>query len=204
MIAPTALEIEYQSGPGTGWVWESSRYSWDDFGYLADVIEDAIQRFSIQPQGILIAGHSRGGSFAWYLACSDVDPRLNAFAPIGGTPLRGRPGSCATARFEFDLLYAHGYADPVIPFSGIRASGPNNNYMGAVEAVDAMAFALGCDAVDVVHGDRFDKRSYIGCRSAENRDRSVSVTGFHGGHGIPSGWADLILNWFETLTDHQQ
>ncbi len=204
VIAPTALEIEYRNGPGTGWVWDSTRYSRDDFRFVADVVEDAIQRFSIQPDGILVAGHSRGGSFAWYLACSEVDPRLKTFAPIGGTPMRRQPGPCATASFDFDLLYMHGYADSVIPFAGTDSSLRAHNYMGAVEAADGMAYKLGCDTVDLTQGNGFDQRTYHGCRSVAEKERSLSVIGFQGGHSVPTGWADLILNWFEGLADHGQ
>ncbi|WP_172677848.1 PHB depolymerase family esterase [Ruegeria sp. 6PALISEP08] len=193
IVAPTALEISYRNGPGTGWVWDTSHSEWNDYSFSAKVAEDAVTRFPIDPDRILVAGHSRGGTFAWYLACSNLN--LNAFAPIGGTPVRNQAGPCAETRFDSNVLYTHGYTDTVIPFAG---SGPEPGwpgYLGAVEVIDGVAGHSGCISVDFVEHVGFDQRTWSGC----DRDVSLSVIGFEGGHGIPQGWVDVVLAWFENL-----
>lgn len=64
IVAPIALEIEYQNGPGTGWVWNDAYYGRDDFEFIANVLEDVLARFLVDPAQIVTTGHSRGGSFA--------------------------------------------------------------------------------------------------------------------------------------------
>ncbi|WP_377187461.1 alpha/beta hydrolase family esterase [Ruegeria meonggei] len=197
IVAPTALEIDYATGPGTGWVWNAENYDWNDFSFSSDVVNDAVKRFPIDPERIVVAGHSRGGSFAWYLACSEIDTRLRAFAPIGGTPVRGRPGPCQTSGLKFDVLHSHGYADTVIPFAGSGATIGWPGYLGAVETVEGMAVAINCDTVKVSHAKGYDQRSYDGCAE----DKNISVIAHPGGHGIPEIWVGLMLDWFDGLTE---
>ena len=65
IVAPTALEIEYQNGPGTGWVWNDAYYGRHDFEFIAKGLEDVLARSPIDPAQIVTTGHSRGESFAW-------------------------------------------------------------------------------------------------------------------------------------------
>ena len=195
LIAPTALEINYYNGPGTGWVWRAGQSDRDDYAFASAVVEDAISRFPIDPDKILVAGASRGGSFAWYLACADINEHLRAFAPVMGTPVRGRPGPCETSQFDFDMFHTHGFQDAVIPFAG---NGPFENwpgYLGAVEVVDSMAHLAGCDDLDISEQPSQVLRRWTGCSTGAR----VSVLGFVGGHVIPIGWAEVAIDWFEGL-----
>ncbi|WP_420586978.1 alpha/beta hydrolase family esterase [Ruegeria sp.] len=196
VIAPTALEIQYRNGPGTGWVWDTQRNERDDFGFVADMLGDALNRFSIEPTRIVTAGHSRGGSFSWYLACADVDDRLQAFAPIGGTLLREQPGACGSSPLDFDMFYSHGYSDTVIPFQGIGSWLGGSGYMGAIEIAIRFAHEAGCQADELIAAEGYDKRIMSDCPSG----LSLSVIGYQGGHGIPVGWSNLMLDWFEEVT----
>jgi len=195
IVAPTALEIEYRNGPGTGWVWHDANYGRDDFEFIANMLEDVLARFPVDPAQIVTTGHSRGGSFAWYLAFADIDPRLKAFAPIAGTPVRGQPGDCASADFDFDMFYSHGHDDTVIPFAGSGSSRSDPGYMGAVEATLTLASSAGCQKDEVVETDSHDQRVLSDCDSGS----TISVIGYEAGHGVPSGWSDLMLDWFETV-----
>ncbi len=198
LIAPTALEIEYRNGPGTGWVWRAGQSDRDDYAFASAVLDDATSRFPIDINKILTAGSSRGGSFAWYLACANIDEHLRAFAPVMGTPVRGRPGPCATSGFAFDMFHTHGFQDTVIPFAG---NGPFDNwpgYLGAVEVVDTMAHLAGCSDLDITEQANQVLRRWSGCLTGAR----VSVLGFEGGHVIPVGWAEMAIEWFDNL--HQQ
>ncbi|WP_155147146.1 hypothetical protein [Roseibium sp. RKSG952] len=194
-IAPTALEISYYNGPGTGWVWALGPDERDDFGFSSDVITDAVERFPLDPDRIVVAGHSRGGSFAWYLACAERDPRFRAFAPINGTPLRDQLGPCAHSGFDFDMLHTHGYDDSVIPFGGSTPKPGWSGYMGAVEVVDSLAALVGCETADVLRKEDFDQRAWAGCPG----DSSISVLGFQGGHRVPKWWPVEVMAWFDSL-----
>ena len=196
IIAPTALEISYNSGPGTGWVWNATAYGRDDFDFIAATLVDGLKNFPIDSSRVLVAGHSRGSTFAWYLACADVDPRLRTFAPIGGTPIRNRPHTCRTSDFDFNMLYSHGYADDVIPFSGTRQSGGWPGYMGAVESVHGLALEVDCQPEEVIQYQNYDRQNLSECTTGSD----ISIVGYQGGHSIPIGWTDLILDWFEGVT----
>ncbi len=49
IVAPTALEIEYQNGPGTGLIWNDAYYGRDNFEFNANVLEDVLARSPIDP-----------------------------------------------------------------------------------------------------------------------------------------------------------
>ncbi len=198
VISPTALVIDYRSGPGTGWVWDKASYGWDDYEFTAQLLGDMAERFPIDPARILVSGHSRGGSFAWYLACADVDPRLKSFAPIGGTLQWNKPGSCVTSKFDFDMFYSHGYADTIIPFSTTVSAETEPFYTGAIESAYELAFLAKCEADELIRNEAYDPRTWTQCANGN----SVSLLGFRGGHGIPKGWADKILDWFEGLPEY--
>ena len=199
IVAPTALEIEYQNGPGTGWVWNDAYYGRDDFEFIANMLEDALARFPIDPAQIVTIGHSRGGSFAWYLACADVDARLKAFAPVAGTPVRGEPGKCASADFDFDMYYSHGYDDRVIPFAGAGSDWSDPGYGGAVEATLRLGASAGCQGDQVLEQEGYDQRILSNCKTGSN----ISLIGYDAGHGNPNGWSDVMLDWFETVNATQ-
>ncbi|WP_143030509.1 hypothetical protein [Ruegeria halocynthiae] len=195
IISPTALDINYVNGPGTGWVWDMSTYGRTDFDFVTQVIDDAAKRFPLDASRILVSGHSRGGSFAWYLACEGSDPRLTAFAPIGGTLERNNPGGCTTSDFEFNMFYSHGYSDTVIPFEGASSREVYPGYLGAVESAGGLAILSKCHSNEFIQTEKHDRRNWSECETGSK----ISLLGFEGGHGIPQGWMTLVLDWFEKL-----
>ena len=101
ILAPDALDITYAGGNrSSGWIWQGQRHGRDDHQFVENVVSDAASRFPIDPENLIIVGHSNGATFVWYLACQNTDPRLKNFATIGGTPVRSRPLACKIPRIR--------------------------------------------------------------------------------------------------------
>jgi len=145
--------------------------------------------FPIDLSRVVVTGHSRGASFAWYLACVNIDPRLKAFAPTGGTPERNKLENCAQTVFDFNMLYSHGFSDRAIPFEG------SSRYFGTEEIIASLAVASECQEPQDVSTDVFEALKWPACAAGN----SITLVGFAGGHYIPLWWTDIVLDWFEEL-----
>ncbi|WP_299893687.1 hypothetical protein [uncultured Ruegeria sp.] len=110
--------------------------------------------------------------------------------------MRGEPGKRASADFDFNMYFSHGYDDTVIPFAGSGSSWSDPGYMGAVEATLRLGVSAGCKRDKVVAQDSYDQRVLSDCDTGS----TFSVIGDEVGHGVPNGWSDLMLDWFETVS----
>ena len=197
VIAPSALDVVYIGGrTGSGWVWGSHEDGRDDYAFVRNVLDDASARFSIQAERTVIAGHSRGASFVWYLACAGFDTRVRHFAPVNGTPQRSRLLSCADTQAEFNLLHTHGAFDRVVPMvpSILSRSSGLGAWLGARETVDLIVGAAGCEEIETGTDD--EEAQTLGqymCASGTQ----LRLDRFLGGHVVPAGWSEKIVNWHQ-------
>lgn len=193
VIAPTA--IPYREGKPNDWsVRDGDTYPRDDFTFLRDVLADAVSRVSVDPDEILLTGFSRGGSMVWDMACVAPD-QVRAYAPIAGGFWFPRIADCAG---PVHMLHTHGFADPVVPLEG-----------RSIEIFDGRVFVQRdiweglqlwrrvnvCPDTPNAHdiGDRFWRKRW----ACENGSLEIALHA--GGHGLPGTWADLALDWFESL-----
>lgn len=196
VIAPTALDVKYVSGPGTGWIRNGQRGDRDDHRFVREVLDDIETRFPVDTSRIVTTGFSNGGIFIWYLACAQIDPRLTAFAPAAGTPVRNRPGPCKDTYQQVDLLHTHGTQDARVPYygSGPRPGWPG--YWGASEAIVHAAATAGCRDLSMQTQERFTVQTWHGC----GIPHSYSLATHQGGHATPAAaWAPMMLDWYEAL-----
>lgn len=91
----------------------------DDVGFVTEAIDDAISRFPIDADRILVTGFSLGGSMAWYLACTQ-GTRYAGYAPIAGAFWEPYMADCATPLPE--MRHVHGRADETVPMRGRKLS----------------------------------------------------------------------------------
>lgn len=200
VIAPTALEIEYSdSAPGTGWLWQGKAGTRDDFRFVRNVVSDAETRFPIDTSRILTAGHSNGATFVWYLSCSAKDLRLRAFAPINGTLHKGIYAPCDQLRPRYSLMHSHGKSDTHMPVTGRPDNPAAHSKLGAMDSVERLTEAAKCQDVETTIVGRIETTQWSRCLT---RDQ-LGVALFNGGHVIPKGWTDFILDWFEALPSQQ-
>ncbi|KNG92782.1 alpha/beta hydrolase family esterase [Pseudaestuariivita atlantica] len=195
-IAPQGLTRP--NGQGTSWSfhpnWPPQR---DETAFFDAVLADAAERFGVDPDRAVLAGFSIGGSMVTYAACARPD-QFMAYAPVSGSFWRPHPVDCAG---PVRLLHTHGWRDGTVPLEG-RYLGERNGmafHQGdAFYAMDLFRTENGCrqtrpSAFEV--GETFWRRRWEDCAPGSALEFAL----FAGGHGVPPGWADMVLDWAESL-----
>ncbi|MDP5365518.1 MAG: prolyl oligopeptidase family serine peptidase [Paracoccaceae bacterium] len=161
--------------------------------FLQAVARDASHRFDLTRNRMILAGFSIGGSMVSYLACADPD-RFTAYAPVAGSFWRPHPDSC---QGPVRLLHTHGWTDQTVPLEGreIRTGFVQGDVF---EALQIWRAANNCTALPpdsfAVRAE-FQIRSWTRCQPGARIDFALHP----GGHLVPPGWADMLLDWFEGL-----
>lgn len=201
VIAPSALK---RPGSRFGPLWsfhpkrEKQR---DEMSFMKAVMDDAAVRFSLDRNAMLMTGFSIGGSMTWYLACED--PKVvKAFAPVAGSFWRPHDAGTDCAG-PVKLLHTHGWRDGTVPLEG-RVLGNGRIEQGDVfYGLQILRKVNGCDNYKA---DRYDtagqfwKRWWINCTEGS----ALQFNLFDGGHGVPKGWAEEAIDWFESLDTAEQ
>lgn len=199
VIAPDGVPREGRSG--RSWRFHPRSNGQDaEIAFLSDVRADAIDRFNLDPDRIILAGFSIGGSMTAYTACKIPDG-FSAYAPLGGNFWRPHPEGCAG---PVRLLHTHGWSDGTVPLEGrvvnnLPADDPNAFAQGDIfHALSLWREANGCSHLKA---DRFEtdglfwRRAWDRCTEGS----ALELALFAGGHSIPTAWPDLVVNWFEGL-----
>ena len=199
VIAPSGLPRT--NGNGGSWSFHPDRTQRrDEIAFLTSVRDDAIARHGIDPDKIILAGFSIGGSMTAYMACA-VPETFAAYAPVGGNFWRPHPVACEG---PVRMLHTHGWSDGTVPLEGrvvnrLPADDPNAFAQGDIfHALNIWREANGCRHLKA---DRFKMEGQY-WRRAWDRCTEGSALEFAlhpGGHTIPQGWADLVVDWFEAL-----
>lgn len=85
----------------------------DDVAYLTGLIDEASQRFSVDPKRVYFVGHSNGGFMSHRMAC-DRSERVAAIAALAGsTPNQG----CSPSE-PVSVLQIHGSDDDTVLYDG--------------------------------------------------------------------------------------
>ena len=199
VIAPTGLPR--QGANGGSWSFHPERAQRrDEIAFLTSVRDDAIARHGIDPDRIILAGFSIGGSMAAYLACAAPDT-FAAYSPVGGNFWRPHPTECAG---HVRMLHTHGWTDGTVPLEGRVLRGADSRDPEALiqgdvfHALSLWREANGCYQLkpdSFVTDGPFLIRSWTDCAPGSALDFAL----FPGGHVIPQGWATLTLDWFEAL-----
>lgn len=193
LIAPNGAPREGRFG--TGWSFHPDFPARrDEHAFLDQVLEDATARFGLDRNRVLLSGFSIGGSMATYIACSTPDD-FAAFAPVGGSFWRPHPAGCAG---PVRLLHTHGWRDTTVPLEGRPLRG-GAIYQGDVfQAMQILRDVNGCT---MMRADSFEtdgpfwRRRWERCTAGS----ALELALFDGGHRVPEGWADMALDWFESL-----
>ena len=199
VIAPDGVPREGR--PGRSWRFHPVTGQQEaEIEFLKDVREDAIERFDLDPERIILAGFSIGGSMTAYTACLAPES-FSAFAPVGGNFWRPHPTECEG---PVKMLHTHGWRDGTVPLegrvvNGVPSDDPNAFTQGDIfHAMDIWRQTNGC-----IHlkADRFQtdgdywRRAWDRCTEGSALEFAL----YPGGHSIPKGWPDLVVNWFESL-----
>lgn len=166
----------------------------DDIAYLQAVIADAVARFDLDGERVFAAGFSRGGSMVWDLACAAPDTAL-AYAAVAGAFWGPLPAGCTA---PVHLQHTHGFKDTLVPFEGrdVVWNGYAFNQANVMQSLDIWRRTNGCPGSadsSTAEGSTWVK-TWNACEAG-----SLSLFLTAGGHGLPKGWFQRTLDWFEVL-----
>ncbi|MCV6585029.1 MAG: polyhydroxybutyrate depolymerase [Marinibacterium sp.] len=194
VIAPDA-ELR-EPGGRAGWVFYPGWSGRDETAFLTGIVQDAATRFGTDPDDAILSGFSSGGFMVNYLACAAPDS-FAAYAPVAGGFWKPHPDSCAG---PVRLFHTHGWRDGVVPLEG-RSLGGGRFQQGDIFAGLAIWRAANdCDDEKPTGFSRtgdFERRRWDNCSDGSALEFAL----FPGGHTIPPGWSDMMLDWYEALDD---
>jgi len=167
----------------------------DEGAFFAEVVADAAQRFGLDSEIVILSGFSAGAFMVTYLACERPGD-FAAYAPIAGGFWRPHPESCAG---PVRLFQTHGWRDSTVPLEGRPLGGGRWLQGDILEGLTIWRAANRCARPDP---DRYETTGPFQRRRWDCADGSaLEFALFPGGHSIPGGWADMMLDWFEALDD---
>ncbi len=165
----------------------------DDTAYLDRVLDDAVARFGLDADRVLMIGFSRGASMVWDYACAQPG-RVRGFATVAGAFWEPLVTTCAA---PVHLLHTQGFADRMVPFEGRKVTWQGIDFhqgsvMKGLEVWRQVNGCMGAAEDNEAKGDLWSK-TWTGCGAG-----SLGLILSPGGHGIPKGWSGRVLDWFET------
>ncbi|KAJ56223.1 polyhydroxybutyrate depolymerase [Actibacterium mucosum KCTC 23349] len=193
LIAPNGMGREGRGGGFWSFI-PGREILRDENAFLDEVAADAAQKFGVDRDRIVLSGFSIGGSMTSYAACAQPD-QFSAYAPVAGSFWRPHPAECTG---PVRLLHTHGWTDGTVPLEGRPLRGGAINQGDVFHGMSIWRAANGCDAWKA---DRFEMtesfwhRRWVNC----NEGTALEFVLFPGGHGVPRGWSQMMLDWYEGL-----
>lgn len=108
----------------------------DDVGYLTGLITEAKARFNVDPERVIVVGHSNGGFMAYRMACEASEHVTGVVSVAGAMPTEAE--GCDPAVPAVNVLQVHGTADDTIFFDG------DVGYPGAEASLERWRTFAGC------------------------------------------------------------
>ncbi|MBW4709626.1 prolyl oligopeptidase family serine peptidase [Roseobacter sp. YSTF-M11] len=199
LIAPDG--IPYAEGRGRGWSFIPGRQKLrDEPAFLAAVRDDAAARFGFDASRVLLSGFSIGGSMTSYMACQEPGA-FAAYAPVAGGFWRPHPTAC---KGPVRLLHTHGWTDGTVPLEGRVLRGADATDPGALMQGDifyTLRMWREVNACNQLRADRFVTRGSFMRRAWDRcaEGSALEFALFPGGHVVPDGWAEMMIDWYEGL-----
>lgn len=166
----------------------------DDVGFIEQVIDFAIDSFSIDPQRVFVAGFSEGGFMTFRLAC-ELQQKINGFAAVAAALTLDQIVEC-TPDTAVSFMMINGTRDPVLPYEGgqIRmAEQDQGSVLSTEETINYLLEDYSCTdksvTKDMPNTDTFDetrseKIAYSNCK---NGNKIILINVINGGHTWPGG-----------------
>ncbi|SDC38140.1 alpha/beta hydrolase family esterase [Ruegeria marina] len=169
----------------------------DEAAFLRAATEDAVARFGLDRERVVLGGFSAGAFMVNYLACA-MSQAYSAYVPVSGGFWRPDPEAC---NGPVRLLHTHGWSDPVVPLEGRILGGGRFQQGDILAGLEIWRLANGCvdhkpDSFSVT--GPFHRRLWASC----DPGGVIEFALFPGGHMVPEGWADMMVDWYEALGDH--
>lgn len=168
----------------------------DEGQFLQDVADDAARRFGIDRQHTLLAGFSAGGFMVYYMACK-IPGAFSAYASVSGGFWEPQPADCAG---PVRLFHTHGWADKTVPLEGRSLRNGEFQQGDIFAGLEVWRSANECSNQNpnsYAATGEFWRRKWSGCAP----DSALELAMFPGGHKVPKGWGDMVLDWYEAEMD---
>ncbi len=193
VMAPEGLERPDRGGTKS-WNFYPGFGERDETAFLTEVVQDAANRFGVDPDRVLLGGFSAGGFMVNYLACEAPDT-FSAYVPVSGGFWRPHPEACEG---PIRMFHTHGWTDNVVPLEGRLLGGGRFQQGDIFAGLEIWREANGCvdhkpSGFSVT--EDFMRRRWTGCAEGSALEFAL----FPGGHNVPAGWADMIVDWYEGL-----
>jgi len=117
----------------------------DDSGYLAGLLEEAIELYAVDRARVALVGHSNGGFMSYRMACDRPD-LVRAVGVLAGSTFRDEALCRGTEPVA--VLHMHGTEDATVSYA------QDNFSMGAEVSAARWAAKAGCDATPSEVGRR--------------------------------------------------
>ena len=176
-------------------------YDVDDVDYLTSLIDEAVQNYGADPDGVVVTGLSNGGFMSHRMAC-DAGNSIRAIVALNGVTWNDF-SDCVDAGRP-DILHVHSTDDGVIQYDGGTVAF-GGEHPSALETVGYWSNRSGCDSTWTYLGsrdlsgddgiDETDEFEFLNCNSG-NRVAHWRING--GGHVPPlndPGWSDQTIGW---------
>lgn len=201
--------VAYPDGIGGHWndgrnvgQYVAQRERVNDVGFLAKLVEELVEKRSVDAASVFVVGVSDGAMMAHRFACERSD-QLRAFAAvIGSMPYNVARKRSRCRKEPLSALMINGTEDPIVPWGGGTVKFDDRE-LGRVLPVER-TFSFwsrhnGCADVQVSmipdfvpsDGTRIERRKATGCKN-DTRVELFAVQG--AGHTWPSGWQYLPVS----------
>jgi len=114
----TVYPEAYHHGWNTGIGFGSYSHGKNDIGFVNELLDALIRKYSIDIQRIYSVGISIGGFFNYRIAC-ELSNRIAAFASVSGLMTDSALTFCHSSR-DIPILQFHGTKDPIVKYNGIK------------------------------------------------------------------------------------
>lgn len=135
--------VLYPEGPYGYWDYGAGLESWegitpllDDPGFIAALLEAMQAEFTLDSTRLYAVGFSNGARMAYRMAC---ELPLAAIATVAATISDEVTGACPPET-RVSVMYVHGLADPVIPWTAKPLHIDEQFISNALSAVETMTF----------------------------------------------------------------
>lgn len=194
VIAPNALKRPGRNA--RAWNFHPEfHHERDEASFFKDVKDDAVKRFGINQDNMMLAGFSIGGSMTAYIACS-YPSLFKAYAPVSGNFWRPHPTEC---KAPVKLFHTHGWRDSTVPLEGrhITEEFQQGDAFYAMNIWRQANLCVQPRANKFSTTGQFMRRKWTDC----GPNSALEFALFPGGHTVPEGWAGMVLDWAEKLPE---
>ena len=173
----------------------------DDVSFLEGLIDQAVQSYGADPEGVVLIGHSNGAFMSHRMAC-DRGGTIESIVSLNGATWDDFSNDCPDTGRP-NILHVHGALDSVIQYAGGTMNG--NPYPSAPQSTGLWADRSGCEAswtdvgdIDLTGNDGFpetDDLEFLNCTDGNRVAHWRINDGSHAPSLNDPGWADQTLSW---------